>query len=212
MRVLLAVSLGVLAAACASSPAPSSTTGSQPVAPPVLAEPTSVERAMATAEGLYSEGNPFAAVSRLTQELGNPLNTDEERVKLLMARAEMRAGNASDLLGALADLEAAEAIAPNPIRQSDIADLRQRIDGLNAALASGETPRSGRFEILFALGKHNAALDMLMEGGVTANPMILRGMYQIGYLCEGPGYTGAAFDIVDGDGTARTVRFCDSGK
>lgn len=217
MRVILAVSLSILAASCASSPAPSSTAGTKPAAPPVLAtEPTTAERALDTALQLYDEGNPFAAVSRLTQELGNPLNTDADRLAVLLERAYMREGAANDLMGAIADYEAAGALATDPAQKAEIAgflrEVSLKVEDMNAALASGEPTRTRRFEILFQLGKHTAALDMLMEGGVTPNPLILRGLYQIGYLCEGPGYTGQAFDLVDADGTARTVRFCDSGK
>lgn len=218
MRIALAASALVLAAACASTaPAPEApATPVAPVAPVVDDTPSGADLAMKTAANLYAAGNAPIAIDRLTQELGNPDLSVGEKATLYMLRADMRYGKGNDLFGAVSDYEAVIGLLPGSAlageAQASLDLARGEATSLNFLLEAGELARSERFETLYRLGRHDEAVDMLMQGGVTAQPGSLLGLYQTGYLCEGESYTGPAFDIVEPDGTARTVRFCDFGK
>lgn len=218
-RLLIAASGLVLAAACAA--APSSTGSSVDLPPPdpipvVAVDMTPAERAMDTANTLATEGNFQVGIDRLTQEIGNPQLTDEERAKLIALRGNIRLNGGDDTWGAISDFEQVIQLVPGSETALAVEELlgtaRGKATSLNGMLLQGNLPRSQRFEVLWELGEHSDALDMLRQGSVTAEPDTLLAMYQIGYLCDGDEYAGQAFDIVEPDGTARTVRFCDTGK
>ena len=213
-HTILATSAAILLAGCAST-AP--VVLPKPETPPVVSAAVSKsEQAMATASELAAAGNEQVAIDRLTQALGLPDLTDEERARLLMQRGQLRAGAGNNLWGAVADFQDVADMMPGTTMGEDalaaLARTQAEATALNMQLETAELTRSERFEALFRLGRHDDAVDLLMAGGVTAQPETLLDLYQIGYLCEGDSYTGTAYDIVEPDGTARTVRFCDLGK
>ncbi|MEL6257663.1 MAG: hypothetical protein AAFQ67_01220, partial [Pseudomonadota bacterium] len=217
---VLAAGLGL--AACA---APTTTTSSDAVATPAVesarATPISgagqFALAMGTVETLVAAGNKQTAIDRLTQLLGDADLTAEERAEALLMRGELRVSNGGyDIYGGLKDFDdvvQSFGDTPSASKASDLLEIhRGRATSLNYRLEQPDTTRSERFSILFALGEHDRAMDLMQSAGVTPSNDELVAMYQIGYLCEGSEYTGPSYSATDTDGTFRTLRFCDFGK
>lgn len=218
-RLILAAGGLLLASACASAPVSTETHASLPPPEPVpvvAVEMTAAERAMDTANTLASEGNYQVAIDRLTQALGSPQLSEAEQAQLFRMRGDIRLDGGDDTFGAIADFEKAMQLAPGSetalLAEDGLNTARGKATSLSFQLDTAQLTRSQRFETLWELGEHNDALDLLRQGGITAEPDTLLAMYQIGYLCDGDEYAGQAYDIVEPDGTARTVRFCDTGK
>ena len=219
-HLILAASGLVLAAGCASSTVESGA-GTEAALPPpdpapVVTEQTAAERAIDTANELAAAGNFQAAIDRLTQQVGSPQLTGDERAALYRLRGDIRLNGGDDTWGAIEDFQQAIDLAPGSATalaaEEGLNVARGKATSLNFRLETGGLTRAERLETLWELGDHEDALDMLRQGGVTAEPDTLLAMYQIGYLCEGEAYTGEAFNITEPDGTPRVVYFCDTGK
>ncbi|GGB57726.1 MULTISPECIES: hypothetical protein [Henriciella] len=210
--ILAGASLVLLASACASS----TDAPVEPVETAASAEPTEFELAMGTVNSLVEAGNEQIAIDRLTQLLGDPGMNDEQMAKALYARAKLRHGGGNDLTGSIADLkEIASDYATSSIAD-DAAALQLEAEAefamLNDMLTSGEPTAMERFEILFRLGQHQEAADLMLAGALEPENAYILDMYQIGYLCDGDELAGPVFELVEPDGTRRSVQFCELGK
>lgn len=103
--LLAAASLTVLAACASTADAPVTTAdASPPVASADVA--TEFERAMITVESLEEAGNTPTAIDRLTQLLGDPTLTDNEKADVLFRRGTLRVSDTGfDTWGAIEDFE-----------------------------------------------------------------------------------------------------------
>ncbi|MEM5517762.1 hypothetical protein WNY37_12455 [Henriciella sp. AS95] len=213
LRSMLAgASLVILAAACASS----TDAPAEPVETSTTSEPTPFELAMGTVNSLVEAGNEQIAIDRLTQLLGDPGMSDEQMAKALYARAKLRAAGGNDLTGAVADLKEIAAQYPESSIADEAAAMQAEAEAefamLNDMLASGDTTAMERFEILFRLGQHQEAADLMLAGALEPENSYILDMYQIGYLCDGDELAGPVFELVEPDGTSRAVQFCELGK
>ncbi|MEZ5998187.1 MAG: tetratricopeptide repeat protein [Hyphomonas sp.] len=199
--------------ACASAPADSTA----PLAAASTAEISPFELAMQSVETLVDGGNTQAAIDRLTQLTGDPSLSRDQVAEVLFRRGELRFSETGfDTMGAVEDFE--EVIddysdtewytAAVPMLDS----ARGKATSLNTLLAQPETTRAQKFNILMELGQHDEAMDLMQAADLTPDNDTLLAMYQIGYLCEGDELTGRAYDVMEPDGTARELRFCDLGK
>ncbi|MEQ9316489.1 MAG: hypothetical protein RLN72_11610 [Henriciella sp.] len=211
-HILAGASVLIIAAACASS--------SDPVADPVdattTAEKTEYELAMGTVKSLVAAGNEQTAIDRLTQLLGDPGMSDEQMAETLYARAKLRHAGGNDLTGAVEDLREIKTKFPSSSVSDDAGELLASAEAefamLTDMLESGSVTPMERFEILFRLGRHQEAADLMLAGALEPDNEYILDMYQIGYLCDGDELAGPVFELVEPDGTSRAVQFCELGK
>jgi len=215
MRSLIAVSTLVLITACATTPYAPPVEADAPVELAVI--PGAFELAMETVTGLVDAGNEQLAIDRVKQLLGNPELTDAEKSEALMTLGEIRYSEAgSDVFGAIDAWdelidnypESEFAIAADPLR----ATARGEATSLNFQIETGDLSPTEKFERMFRLGLHQDAADLMLDRNLSPDNPYLVDMFQIGYLCDDSDLTGPSYDMVEPDGTARTVRFCEFGK
>ncbi len=214
--LLAAASLTVLAACASTTDAPAPVAD---VPTPVALEGTATEfeRAMITVENLEEAGNVPTAIDRLTQLLGDPTLTDNEKADVLARRGELRVSdNGFDTWGAISDFE--EILNEYPSSDAAIGAQEQldyargKATSLSFLLEKPDSTREDMFNAHFELGEHDEAMDLMLSTGLTPSNDRLVAMYQIGYLCEGEELTGPSYSAVEPDGTTRTLQFCDFGK
>ena len=176
-------------------------------------EPSNFDLAMGTVDALDKAGNEQTAIDRLTQLLGDPAMSDIQMARALYRRAELRHGEGQDVEGAVTDLEELLADYGDTHVASEAEQLRavalQERDMLSGMLDEGDLSAMERFRILFRLGRHQDAGDLMLAGGLEPDMSYILDMYQIGYLCDGDELAGPAYRIVQPDGAARMVQFCD---
>ncbi len=212
--LLFAASSAAILAACSSTPEKP-----EPVAPATAsaAVKSSFDRAMGTVDELVSAGNTPVAIERLMQLAGDVSITDEERARTLVLLGDYSlAPGGYNAEGAVAYYR--EVLTGHPSSKAAV-DAAKKLPGAEARVASylstlksPDLTRTDEFNALFGLGRHQAAVDVMTAYNLTPDNESLLAMYQIGYLCEDPGLTGRAYDVIDRDGTKRKVRFCDLGK
>lgn len=226
-NILTATASALVLVACATTEVPAPAEVPTPVTPatpasvaipPIPDVPTSaIGLAMGTVDTLVEAGNTQTAIDRLTQVLGTPDLSDDDKAAIHSRRGELRASpQGYDLMGAILDY--AQLVDTYPTSPA-AADARARLDiangratSLNTLLERPETPRLQRFESHFQLGQHEEALDLMLSSGLKPRNEYLIAMYQIGYLCSGDEQTGPSYNAVEPDGTPRELRFCDFGK
>ena len=217
-RLALAASSLTLLAACASTPADMPPADAPPPPAPVIDAPMSeYDLAMNSVQTLVEQGNEQTAVDRITQLLGSPDLTDEQRIAALKMRAELRYGDGNDLFGAIEDFDTlinSGLLSPEEtISITETRDVaRGEATSLNFLLENGNLSRTERFETLFRLGQHEDAVDLMLNEGVTPDNAYLIDLFEIGYLCEGDEFGGPVFNATERDGTPRALQYCDFGK
>ncbi|WP_018147437.1 hypothetical protein [Henriciella marina] len=189
-----------------------STGGSGTSASRATAEQNNYELAMGTVSALERAGNEQTAIDRLTQLLGDPALTDAQKAEILYSRAMLRYGVGNDLEGAIDDAEEIAASHPGSEVAADAAALLANAETERNAMVvrleeSGLSPME-RFEILFELGRHEEAGDIMMASALQPGNEYVLDMFQIGYLCSAEDLSGPTYSLVEPDGTQRQVRFC----
>ena len=215
MRSFLAgASVLLLASACASST--DTPDGTSAAASTTTEAETRYSLAMGTVNSLVEAGNEQVAIDRLTQLLGDPGMSDAQMAETLYARARVRYGNGNDLTGAIEDLNEILRQYPDSAVAGDAGALLETAEDEYAALTdmldSSSLSPMERFEILFRLGRHQEAADLMLAGALEPDNEYILDLYQIGYLCDGDELAGPMFQLVEPDGTVRTVQFCELGK
>ena len=213
MRLIVSsLALAFLAGACASS----TDTPVEENAAAASAELSNYERAIATVTTLEEAGNEQTAIDRLTQLLGDPGMNDAQMAEALYRRALLRYGEGNDVEGAISDLQEISSDYPGSDVASDaralLSEAALERDMLVEMLETGSLSPMERFEILFRLGRHQEAGDIMMASALQPDMEYLLDMYQIGYLCDGEELAGPIYQITEPDGTMRSVQFCDLGK
>ena len=214
MRTLVATSVLVFAAACASGPV-----DVPPVVvdvPPVTSEPSTFDLAMNTVEELVQAGNEQAAILRLEQLIGNQEARPEEKAQALYRMAELKLGDGHQVWGGIEALDEFIETYPDHAQANAAIELRDYARGeatsLNFSLEKGGLSPMDAFEARFRLGEHQTASDIMLANALTPDNAYILDMYQIGYLCEDAELTGPSYRLLEPDGTDRVVRFCDFGK
>lgn len=216
IRIILSTAALAALAACASTPVDVEP-ATAPPPPPIEAPQSAFDLAMGSVESLVAQGNEQTAVDRLTQLLGNAELTDEERLAALKMRADLRYGEGNDLFGAIEDFDALlDSGLLSPQESITITETRDIARGeatsLNFMLENGNLSRTETFETLFRLGRHEEAVDLMLNEGVTPDNSYLIDLFEIGYLCEGEEFGGPVFNATETDGTPRALQYCDFGK
>lgn len=219
MRLMIAASALAIMAGCASTsttdaPPPAVVDMAPPIAQPIM--PNAYDLAMTTVDQLVDAGNEQEAIQRVRQLLGNPKLTDGEKAKALNTLGTLRYGDGNDVFGAIEAWDelietypdSPEAIAATAKRDT----ARGEATSLNFAVETGDLAPTEKFEYMFRLGNHQDAADYMLERNLKPDNPYLVDMFQIGYLCDDETLTGPAYDLVEPDGTARTVHFCEFGK
>ncbi|WP_139792274.1 tetratricopeptide repeat protein [Henriciella litoralis] len=206
--VLMGTCLAIMIGACASS-------DSSPEDAPVTetADSTRYSLAIGTVNALERAGNEHVAIDRLTLLLGDPGMSDMEMAEVLYRRAELRLGEGNDVEGAITDLKEILSDYPGTPNADDasalLAEASQERDMLTGMLDGDAISPMERFEILFRLGRHQDAADIMLAGSLKPDMKYIRDMYQIGYLCDGDELAGPVYLIAEGTDDERALQFCD---
>jgi len=216
MRILFAAPLLAFATACAST-----TVETEPVivdAPPATEtnELSPFVLAMGTVNELVAAGNEQAAILRLEQLIGMQSASEEERAMALYRMAELKMGDGNQVWGAIQALDEFIDTYPSHARAGAASELRdyarEEATGLNGKLEMGGLSPMEQFKARFRLGEHQEAADLMFENALNPHNDYILDMYQIGYLCDAAELTGPAYNVIEPDGTDRTLRFCEFGK
>jgi len=214
MRLLFAVPILALATACASTDIETEPVAAD--APPIALEPSAFDLAMGTVDQLVAAGNEQAAILRLEQLIGMQTASDDEKAEALFRMAELKLGDGNQVWGGIMALDELIETYPAHSRVSEATQMRDDARGeatsLNGTLEMGGLSPMEEFEYRFRLGEHQEASDIMFENALTPDNAYILDMYQIGYLCDAAELTGPSYDLVEPDGTNRSVRFCDFGK
>lgn len=177
-------------------------------------EMSGFERAMDTVSRLEAAANEQAAIDRLTQLLGDPDLGGDQLAEVHLKRAKLRAGPGNDVEGAISDYEELLANYPDsgavPAAEDGLAQAAEERSELVAALEDKGLSPLQKFKLLFRLGRHQEASDIMFASEITPDNEYLLDMYQIGYLCEGEGLAGRSYAVEEPDGTRHSVQFCDT--
>lgn len=227
-RILLAGAAFAVLGACATAPvedaeeviiaeetaAEETDAGSAEV---IIVEKTDFDLAMESVDQLVAGQNEQAAIDRLTQLLGNPALSDEEIQIALLKRGTIRMSDRGyDTWEAIADFE--EIIAKfgpdalDGVAQEKLDEARGKATSLNFKTQQPGVSRVEKFQAMFDLGDHEEAVDLMLATNLNPGNDYLVAMYQIGWLCEGEGFTGPVYPATEPDGTNRSLQFCDFGK
>jgi len=223
-HLFLAAASAVLIAACATpvtDPAPEETT-TEVVVPDETktadgVTKTAFELAMETVDDLVTGKNEQAAITRLETLLGDPALSDLEKQQALFRLGSIKFDERGyDVWGSIKNFEELVETygegALDGTAQDMLNTARGKATSLNFEKEQPGTTRTKKFELMFDLGDHQEAIDLMLATGLTPGNDYLVAMYQIGYLCEGDTYTGPAYAATEPDGTARALQFCDFGK
>ena len=226
-RIFLAGAALAILGACASPPtdnsgevmAESTTTeaGETSSVETIIVEKSDFDLAMQTVDTLVAAGNEQAAIDRLTQLLGRVDLTDEEKQMALLKRGKIRLSERGyDTWSAIKDFE--EIIAEfgddalDGAAMAQLETARGKADSLNFVIQQPDISRVEKFQAMFQLGDHQEAVDLMLATNLNPGNDYLIAMNQIGWLCEGEGFTGPVYAVSDMDGNTRNLQFCDFGK
>lgn len=217
MRAVIAISVVLMTGACASNTPdmPPAVVDAPP--PRIEAVPSAYALAMGTVGELVEAENEQMAILRLQQLIGNQKTTEAERASALYRMAKLQYGAGNDVFGAIASLDELIEQYPNSPEAADAIALRDTARGeatsLNYQLETDQNlSPTDRFEMMFRLGNHQDASDLLLARNLKPDNAYLLDLYQMGHLCDAAEFTGPVYDVVEPDGTARRVRFCEFGK
>ena len=226
-RILLAGAALAFLGACATAPSDSSDaavaenstieSGETSSVQTILIEKSDFELAMETVDTLVAAGNEQTAIDRLTQLLGTPDLTDEEKQAALLKRGTIRLSERGyDTWSAINDFEEIiaqygdDALDGTAMEHLDTA--RGKATSLNFMIQQPDISRVEKFQAMFQLGDHQEAVDLMLATNLNPGNDYLIAMNQIGWLCDGEGFTGPTYSVTDADGTTRNLQFCDFGK
>lgn len=183
----------------------------------IIIEKTDFDLAMESVDVLVDAGNEQTAIDRLTQLLGQPGLTDQEKQVALLKLGTIRMSpRGFDTWQAIANFEEIvntygdDALDGAALEKLD--EARGKATSLNFLINQPETTRLQKFQAMFELGDHQEAVDLMLGSNLTPGNDYLVAMYQIGWLCEGEGFTGPIYAATEPDGTGRSLQFCDFGK
>lgn len=214
MRILFAAPVLALATACASTNIETEPVAAE--APPIMVQPSTFDLAMDTVDQLVAAGNEQAAILRLEQLIGMQDASDDEKAEALFRMAQLKMGEGSQVWGGLSALDELIATHPTHARVPEAMQMREIGNGeatsINGLIESGGLSPMEEFQYRFRLGEHQEAADIMFDNALSPGNAYILDMYQIGYLCDSAELTGPSYNLIEPDGTDRTVRFCDFGK
>ena len=183
----------------------------------IIVEQTEFELAMASVDQLVAAQNEQTAIDRLTQLLGKPELTDDEKQIALLKRGTIRMSDRGyDTWSAIEDFEEIVdtygADALDGVATEKLDQARGKATSLNFKIQQPDVSRVEKFQAMFDLGDHQEAVDLMLATNLNPGNDYLVAMYQIGWLCDGEGYTGPVYPATEPDGTDRSLQFCDFGK
>ncbi len=183
----------------------------------ILVEKSEFDLAMETVETLVEARNEQAAIDRLTQLLGRTELTEDEKQIALLRRGTIRLSERGfDTWAAIKDFEEITATygddALDGVAMEQLMTARGKADSLNFLINQPDISRVEKFQAMFQLGDHQEAVDLMLATNLNPGNDYLMAMYQIGWLCEGEGFTGPSYAATDYEGTSRSFQFCDFGK
>jgi hypothetical protein len=163
-----------------------------------------------------TQNDAFQEDRNLTSILARTDLTLEQRLKTLNFRAIGRSTTGENKNGAIADYEEVLRLAPSdhPIVariREDLDYVRQQKRYIDDRLEGrARTDNNQRFQDLLALGRHDEAAAFMKQASVKPHAIYIEKLAKLGYLCEGPGYSGASYQWGASNTGYHTVYWCDS--
>jgi hypothetical protein len=163
-----------------------------------------------------TQNDAFQEDRNLTSVLSRTDLTLEQRLKMLNFRAIGRSTTGENKNGAIADYEEVLKLAPqdHPIVarvREDLDYVRQQKRYIDDRLdGRARTDNNQRFQDLLALGRHDEAVAFMKQAGVKPHAIYIEKLAKLGYLCEGPGYSGTSYQWGASNTGYHTVYWCDS--
>ena len=163
-----------------------------------------------------SPDDVFQEDRNLTVILDRTDLTLDQRLRTLNYRAIGRSGAAENKNGAIDDYEEVLRLAPSdhPL----VARVREELDYARQQKRYIEDRLAGRarsdsrqrFLDLLALGRHDEAAELMRQANLQPQPLYIEKLTKLGYLCEGPGYSGASYQWGSSSSGYHVVYWCDS--
>ena len=201
-KAALAAACFAFLSACSNAPT---------VAPPL--SDAEFEKVLDTAR---TRDDAFQEDRNLTTLLERPNLTMEQRLRTLVVRAIGRSTVAENKNGAIADYEEVLSLAPpnHPLVarvREDLDYVRQQKRYIEDRLQGrARTDNNQRFQDLLALGRHDEAAAFMRQAGLSPHAIYIEKLAKLGYLCEGPGYSGASYQWGASNTGYHVVYWCNS--
>jgi len=207
MRTLVVLlSAAVWLGACASAPK-----GPEPLSDEQFKAAMEATKAPSNLPG----GDDFARVRALTALIDRPELTPEQRIEALYMRAVLKGTTAEDRTGAIADYQTVIETAPAGHRlieraKENKAYAETQMGHINRRLAQGPAGQTSQyFQDLLAAGRHDEAAQFFRDGKGSSVYAVEK-LHKLGYLCEGPGYSGPSYTWGYGNTRQVAVQWCDT--
>ena len=134
-----------------------------------------------------AETNPYQAEDSLTELLARSSLTDAQRAEALYHRGSLRRQGADDRRGAVEDLEAMLALAPDhPLAANATAELefaRKDVAAIEASMNRFLTLAQW-FDGTWVLGDHELAVERYKTSGLAPTPEQVKTLREAGYICQ----------------------------
>jgi hypothetical protein len=139
----------------------------------------------------------------------------QQRIKTLNFRAIGRSTTGENKNGAIADYEELLRLAAPgdpliPRVQENLDYVKQQKKYIEDRLEGrARSSNDDRFQDLLALGRHDEAAAFMKQSGLKPNSIYIEKLAKLGYLCEGPGYSGPSYRWGYENTGFHTVYWCD---
>lgn len=167
-------------------------------------------------EAARSPNDAFQEDRNLTIVLARTDLTMDQRLKTLNLRATGRSSAAEDKNGAITDYEEFLRIAPSdyptaPRVREDLDYVKQQKRLIEDRLEGrARSDNNQRFQDLLTLGRHDEAAAFVRQSGLTPSSIYVEKLTRLGYLCEGPAYSGSSYQWGSSSAGYHVVFWCDT--
>ncbi len=183
---------------------------------PTAAPPLSDAEYQKVFEASRSPSDVFEEDRNLSSLLARSDLTLDQRLRTLNYRAIGRSTTGENKNGAIADYEEMLRLAPSdhPLVARVTEDLdyvRQQKGYIEERLNDrARSDSRQRFQDLLALGRHDEAVQFMRQSNLQPQPIYVEKLAKLGYLCEGPGYSGVNYQWGSAGAGYHVVFWCDS--
>jgi hypothetical protein len=181
---------------------------------PIATPPLSDAEFQNVFEAARDSSNAFQEDHNLTEILARTDLSLEQRLKALNFRAIGRSTTGENKNGAIEDYEEVLRLAPPDYPslarvREDLDYVRQQKRYIEDRLnGRARTDNSQRFQDLLSLGRHEEAVAFMRQSSLKPHAVYIEKLAKLGYLCEGPGYSGQSYQWGASDTGLHTVYWC----
>jgi hypothetical protein len=197
---------------------PSAPAGAPTPAPEAVASPRAAARMLsevqfdAAMQGALAPTDAYQEERNYTAILARADVSEDQKARALYMRALVRGTTASNLNGAINDYDSLLRMIPAEHRLFRMATdgrayavrQKQAIDARVARGPAAQQPAAYVDDLMY-LGRHAEAVGFIRAQRFSPTPLQAEKLTKLGFMCEGPGYAGPAFNW----GT-HLVHWCDT--